>query len=218
MGVEWVAGILIVLALVFVAGAVVLFLGKDWLLQWLRGTAGVLLVLLAGQLTLVAASLFGYQQVPAGGGPLATLSFERSGPQDWMVTVSEANGDQRRFNLLGDLWELDVRLLRYAGPLSVLDVNPSFRLERLSGRYIALEDQEQKDNTTHGLLPEPFLGYDIWERAERHGSLFLDASRSSLVLVPVAEGAIFEVGFGERGLTLNPANSAAETALRGIGE
>lgn len=217
MGVEWVAGILIVLALLFVAGAVVLFLGKEWLMQWLRGTAGVVLVLLAGHMTLVSASLFGYQQVPAGA-PLATLSFERNGPQDWMVTISEANGDQRRFNVLGDLWQLDVRLLNYVGLLSLLEVNPSFRLERLSGRYLSLEDEQQKDHTNHNLMPEPFLGYDIWERTERHGSLMLNATRSSLVLVPIAEGAIFEVGFGDRGLILTPANSAAETALREIGD
>ena len=46
----------------------------------------------------------------------------------------------------------------------------------------------------------------------------IDASRSSLVLVPIADGAIYEVRLNERGLTLAAANSVAEEALRRLGD
>lgn len=217
MSVEWIAGMLIALAVACVVGAAVLFLGGSWLMQWLRGTAGVLLVVIAGYFVLFSASLFSYQQVGYEQ-PLATVSFERNDAQDWAVTVAEANGNRRQFNLLGDLWQMDVRLLRYAGLLSVLNANPLFQLERLSGRYITLEDQQEKDRSEFQLSAAPFLGYDLWTRVHEGSSLLVDASRSSVVLVPIAEGAIYEVRLEERGLTLAAGNSAAEDALRRLGD
>lgn len=217
MGVEWIAGTLIVLAVACVIGATVLFLGASWLVQWLRGTAGVLLVVIAGYFVLFSASLFSYQQV-SGVSPLATVSFERNDVQNWAVTVAEANGNRRQFNLLGDLWQLDVRLLRYAGPLSAFGANPLFQLEQLSGRYITMEDQQEKDRSEFRLSPGSFLGYDLWTRVHEGGSLMIDASRSSLVLVPIADGAIYEVRLDERGLALAAANSVAEDALRRLGD
>lgn len=217
MGVELIAGILIVLAIICLGGAAVLFFGDRWLMQWLRGTAGVLLAGIAIWLVLFAASLFAYQQVSAGDAPMATLSFENVAPQEWMVTVSEANGDRRQFRMQGDLWQLDIRLLHYTGLLSAFNVTPSFRLERLTGRYVSLEDQSSREHSDYSLLPDPVFGYDIWQRAHDNGSLLLEATRGSLVLLPMAEGAIFEVRMGDPGLTVTPANSVAEDALRRIG-
>lgn len=217
MGVELIAGILIVLAIICMCGAAILFFGDRWLIQWLRGTAGFLLAGSALWLVLFAASLFSYQQVSAGETPMATLSFENVGTQAWMVTVAESNGDRRQFRVQGDLWQLDVRMLRYAGLLSALQVTPSFRLERLTGRYLSLEDQADKEHSDHLLLPEPVLGYDLWQRAHDNGSLLLEATRSSIVLLPMAEGAIFEIRLGDPGLAVTPANSVAEDALRRIG-
>lgn len=217
MGVEWIAGTLIVLAIACVIGAAVLFLGASWLVQWLRGTAGVLLVVIAGYFVLFSASLFSYQQVSVDA-PLATVSFERNDAQNWAVTVAEANGNRRQFNLLGDLWQLDVRLLRYAGPLSVFGANPLFQLEQLSGRYLTMEDQQEKDRSEFRLAAGAFLGYDLWTRVHEGGSLMIDASRSSVVLVPIADGAIYEVRLDERGLALAAANSVAEDALRRLGD
>lgn len=210
MGVEWIAGILVALAIACAVGAVILFMGASWLLQWLRGTAGIVLAGIAAWCVLFAASLFGYQQFPPEA-PLATVSFEQESPQQWDVTVAEANGDVRRYTLLGDLWQLDVRLLRFAGPLGI---PPSFRLERLSGRYLTLEDQQEKDVSEHVLLPEPFLGFDIWQRAHDNGSLLLDATRAAVVLMPAADGAIYEVRMADTGLVVGAGNSVAESALR----
>lgn len=217
MGVEWVAGLLILLAVICLGGAAILFFRARWFLQWLRGTVGFLLAGTSLYLVFIAASLFGYQQARSDV-PLAIVSFEKAADQSWNVTLAEANGDRRVFGLQGDLWQLDVRLLRYRGIAGVFGTQPSFRLERLSGRYLSLEDAATKEHTEFDLLPKPFLGFDIWERADAHGSLIVAASRSNVALVPIAAGAIYEVGLDENGLVLRAANSAAEDALKSVGE
>ena len=213
MGVEVIAGILVVVAIACVGGAAFLFFGESWLLQWLRGTAGLLLAGIALYLVLFAAGLFGYQQVRSDA-PMATISLERTGNQVYMATVAEANGDRRQFELRGDLWQLDVRLLRYAGLLSMFGGEPSFRLEKLSSRYITVEDEETKDHSEYGLLPESFLGFDVWQRASDNGSWMVSASRSAVVLVPATDGAIYDLVLVDDKLTVSAANSAAEQALR----
>lgn len=213
MGVEWIAVILVLVAVACLGGAAFLFFGDSWLMQWLRGTAGLLLAGSALYLVLFSASLFGYQQVRSDV-PMATISFERKGNQLWMATVAESNGDRRQFELRGDLWQLDVRMLRYAGLLSVFGAQPSFRLERLASRYVTLEDEQDKDHNEHDLLPTSFFGFDVWQRAHQHGSLMINATRSALVLMPAADGAIFELRMVEDRLSAGAANSAAEQALR----
>lgn len=217
MGVEWVAGLLVVLAVICLGAAAILFFRARWFLQWLRGTAGFLLAGTSLYLVFIAASLFGYQQARSDA-PLVIVSFEKTAAQSWNVTLAEANGDRRVFKLQGDLWQLDVRLLRYKGPAGVFGTQPSFRLERLSGRYLSIEDAATKEHTEFDLMPKPFLGFDIWERAEAHGSLIVTASRSNVALVPIAVGAIYEVWLGEGGLALRAVNSAAEDALKSVGE
>lgn len=217
MGVEWVAGLLVALAVAGLGGAALLFFRGTWFMQWLRGTGGILLVLTAIYCSLIAGSLFAYQ-ASAGDAPIATLSFEKTGDQQWSATVSEPNGNRRVFELAGDLWELDVRILRYAGLGGLFGTAPSFQLERLATRYVSLEDQSSKDHSEHNLATGGFLGFDLWERADRHGNVFVEASRSNIALLPMADGAIFEVRLSDDGLSLGAANSAAEDALQSIVE
>lgn len=219
MSVEWVAGLLVVLAVVALGGAALLFFrGEAWLMQWLRGTAGVLLASLALYLVFIAASLFSYLPAPDTD-PLATLSFQKSGEQSWNVTVAEPDGSARVYDLKGELWQLDVRLLRHTGLGGIFSTGPSYQLERLTGRYLAEEDEASKDHSEHRLVSDPFLGYDIWQQASEHGSFLVTGVRSGVSLVPAADGAIFGVALDEEGLlALKAMNSVAEDALKSVSE
>lgn len=210
MGVEWVAGLMVLIAIVALAAAAVIFFrDRSWFLQWLRGTAGFVLLAVSVYMSLLAGSLFAYQKT-TDGLPLATVSMVANGPQAWDVTVTEANGTSRVFEVYGDLWEMDVRLLRYSGIGSIFGTSPSFQIERLAGRYLSLEDQQSKDLTEYNLLTEPVLGFDVWERAQASGSLFVTPASSGLRLLPAVDGAIVEVILDESGhLAIRQANASA---------
>ena len=76
--------ILIGVALV-VVGAVVL-IRQQWFLQWVKGTAGLLLVGVAVYMGMFAISLLGYNQLQEGK-PLATVSFREDGHQSFVASV-----------------------------------------------------------------------------------------------------------------------------------
>lgn len=212
MSVEWVAGLMIVIAIVALGGAALLFFRESWFMQWLRGTAGFLLVGMALYLVLMAASLFSYQQ-SSPEVPLASVSFVATGPQAWDVTVAEANGRNRVYELRGDIWQLDVRLLRYSGLGGIFGSQPSFQFERIGGRYITAEDEAAKEHTDYIMAADPPLGFDLWQRASRSGSIFVSAVRTGVALVPIVDGAIYEVVLDEDGLlTVRAGNSIAEDA------
>lgn len=217
MSVVWVAGLMVLLSIVFLGGAaLVFFKDRTWLLQWLRGTAGFLLLGISVYLSLLAGSLFAYQPASAGM-PLATVSLVANGPQAWDVTVTEANGTSRVYELNGDLWEMDVRLLRYSGLGGIFGTEPSFQFERLAGRFLTIEDQQNKELTEYNMLSEPALGFDVWERAQQHGSLFVTATRSGVTLLPAVDGAIVEIVLDNNG-TLGVRQGSSGGAASAAGE
>lgn len=215
MGIEVVAGIMVLVAVLALGGAAWLFFSSGWFLQWLRGTAGFLLVAFALYAAILSAALFAYQQVEEGK-VAATVSFERSGLQKYVATLVDSAGNRHQMEIQGDLWQLDLRVLYWRGLFGALGAAPLFVPEKLQGRYVLLEQQATADSSAFDLLDAPPLGYDLWKTVHEEGGISLRAERASVVLVPMADGAIYEVMFGERGLDVVATNSAAENALRGV--
>ena len=136
-GLAWFTGLLALLAL-FIA-ARILF-APNWFLAWLRGTAGLAFLALALLIGVIAYDLRSYDpQVQDK--PLVTLSFSADGPQRYRVNLLEG-GEEREVTLEGDLWQLDARLLGWKGLAALIGLQPGYRLEKLSGRFLAIEQQQ----------------------------------------------------------------------------
>ena len=59
----------------------------------------------------------------------------------WDVSVSTPGAGPRRFVLRGDQWQLDVRVVKWKPLVWLLGVDSVAELDRLSGRYMSVEDQ-----------------------------------------------------------------------------
>ncbi len=127
------------LALVTALVALRVLLGGNWLLGWLRGSFGLLLLLLGGVIGLVAWDVTRYRSLPQDE-PLARLVFQAEGQQRYQVRLEQA-GQARFVTLEGDLWQLDLRVLQWRGLASLIGLENGFRLQRLSGRYLAVEGE-----------------------------------------------------------------------------
>jgi len=68
------------LAVIVLLVALRLLLGGNWLMGWLRGTCGFLVLALAGLIAMVGYDVSTYAALP-NGEPLVTLSFQAQGPQ-----------------------------------------------------------------------------------------------------------------------------------------
>ena len=208
-GLAWVTAALALLAL-FIA-ARILF-DRRWFYGWLRGTCGLAFVVAAGLAGLVAYDLSRYTALPSDK-PLLTVSFQRTG-NVWQVDIQE-DGKQRSEMLEGDLWQLDVRLLRWKGLAELIGLQPGYRLERLSGRFLAIEQQNQARHTQVE-LERSLYDVDLWHwlRTTQRDLLLFDAQARRVTYLPLGDGALFSVSLTPTGLLAQPMNDAAHKALQ----
>jgi hypothetical protein len=190
-----------------------LLFGRHWLLGWLRGMFGLVLLALAVVVALAAWDLRGYHQVLAEQ-PLGTLAFSQQGEQHFAVTLVGPEGNEQHFELNGDMWQLDVRMLKWTDALARLGFKPGYRLDRLSGRYVTLEDEQQRPRSVLALRSDkPTLDVWYWLHRINHQFSLLDATYGSATYMPMVDGAMFSVSMGSSGLVARPLNERAKLAV-----
>ncbi|MBU3056129.1 hypothetical protein [Pseudomonas indica] len=209
-GLAWATALLALL--VTLVAARILF-NRHWFLGWLRGTCGLAFLGLAVLLGLVAKDLTAYSPLPDGK-PVVTISFKAESEQRYRVTLLES-GEERQVTLEGDLWQLDVRLLRWIGLADLIGLQPGYRLERLSGRFLAIEQQELAQHTQVELAQSPY-GVDLWRwlRLNQRDLFLFKPEAQRVTYLPVADGAAFTVSLSPTGLLAQPMNQAATQALK----
>ena len=114
--------ILFAFSLFFILAGAWILLRQKWLLQWLKGTGGLLLVGIAVYLSVFALNIYGYREY-AQEVPVATVSFRQSGEQSFIATVTRTDGVAEDFRLKGDQWQLDARILKWKVPFALLGLS-----------------------------------------------------------------------------------------------
>lgn len=209
-------GLAVAIALV---GLIVLWIalrmlfGGNWLLGWLRGTTGLLIFAGAALIGLIAWDVCSYRALPESA-PVATLSFAADGAQRYQVRIEQ--GQEVRFvTLEGDLWQLDARILRWKGVATLIGLEPGYRLHKLSGRYLAVEQQDQARYAQTVLAQSPFnADFWSWLRSCQCASFILEAQPQRVTFTPIADGATYRIEMTPTGLLASPVNAAAEQALK----
>lgn len=207
------AVVVALLALIVALMAVRMLASGHWLLGWLRGSFGMLIMTLAALTGLVAWDLASYQPLNTGAS-LVSLSFKADGQQRYQVRVEE--GQKVRFvTLEGDLWQLDMRVLNWKGIAALIGLEPGYRLERLSGRYLAVEQQEHLLHP-YVTLADSRAGVDFWRWLQhcQCAPLLIEAQHRRISFLPIADGAEYQVAMAPTGLLAKPANAAAEQAMK----
>lgn len=204
---------LIVTLLILVAfiGVIFMWARKGWFRQWLRGTTGFILLAASVWLALVGWDLMSYRSVMKER-PLATVSIYEIDNQEYDLTLVDSEGTEDRFIVRGDQWQLDVRMLVWKGPLRTLGAEPLYRFDRLSGRYLSLEQERNSERTVYGFSESG--GFDIWSFL-RDFDIWLDADFGSAVYMPMKNGAVYSVVTTNKGLVARPVNDVAEEAIAG---
>lgn len=182
-----------------------------------QGTVGVCLLLLALLFGGLAATIVHYQRL-TGEQSVATLSLRQLGPQRFAARLDRADGQHRSFELFGDQWQIDARVLRWRLPALLAGAPNLYRLERLSGRYQDIDDERQAPRSLHDLADD---GYpDLWALKRQFPQWlgFVDAEFGSATYLPMLDGAHYTVTLGPRGgLVARPADDQTERLLRAAG-
>jgi hypothetical protein len=173
---------------------------------------GVLVALFAALVGVIGLSFHAYQRLTAEQ-PVAKISFIKLGPQYYQAILRRADGQRQVFNLHGDAWQLDARVIKWQGFATVLGFDTLYRLERISGRYDSMEQARTAPRSVASLSPHP--GLDLWRFIRRHADWlpWIDASYGSATYLPMGNGAAYRVTISTTGLLARPANPAARRAV-----
>lgn len=184
---------------------------RGWLLGWLRGMTGFAFIAASGVFALATVDIFSYRQLEQGA--VATLNFDALGAQHFRVLLVDAEGNESRYELRGDQWQLDARVINGGDTLAWLGATSAYRLDRLGGRYYALEKESQTEPAAHALATSVSI-VDVWQWLQQwHGSEWIDTRYASVNFMPMADGALYEVSLSHAGLSARPLNDRAQEAV-----
>jgi len=145
----------------------------------------------------------------------ARVTLRQLGERRFVATLQAPKQPARHYELAGDEWQIDARVLKWRGIATLIGFNTAYRLERLSGRYSDTFSERTLPRTVYSLAPE--TGLDLWTLVRRHHRYvpLADALYGSAAYVPMAESAEYDVSVSASGLVVRPANDAARKAVGG---
>ncbi len=205
--------LLIAIGIVIAAFTVRYLIRTTWFKGWLKGMLGFSLLFCSAVLALVGVDFYSYQQLVSEKS-VATLEFSQLDEQKFSAKILTSEGKQYNFDINGDQWQLDARIIKWPSAFGAVGVRPAFRLERISGRYYSWE-KEQTEPRSVFPLDEHNYSVDIWEWSKRLNlkDVGIDATYGSATYLPMADGALYEVSLSNTGLVARPFNKAAESAI-----
>jgi hypothetical protein len=208
------AAVIVIIALFVIYFAARILCKKGWLLGWFRGMMGLILLFSSTVLALAAIDFYSYKQFNKEN-VVASLSFRQVLPQLYRVSLVDNDGAKHSFQLAGDLWQLDARILKWKPSLTKVGLAAGFRLDRLSGRYYSLEEERGAQRTVYELSNSK-SSLDLWQWLKDHGSSIsiIDASYGSATYLPMEDGALFSVSLSNTGLLARPLNERAIQAVK----
>ena len=203
---EILASPLLVAALLFSALGLLLLFGAVAALLTIRPfkflgrtVAGLLFLAIGAGAGLVALGTKGYrpflQEEVA-----ARVSVRPIGPQRFNATVQFPDGRSKTFEMAGDEFYIDAHILKWRPLLNLLGLHTGYQLDRIAGRYQAIEKERTAPRTIHPLADESWVSlFRLRQRFEWLDPL-LDAQYGSATFTPVNRPADLEVRVSTTGL------------------
>jgi hypothetical protein len=212
--------ILTITALIFaLLGAILLLRGIFQLLQHplkasFMSSLGGCLSASGVALLAVSINIASYQRL-TNEHHIATVSFYQLSPQLFTATLHLPDENiTQQLDLKGDDWQLDAKILKWHGYANIIGLDALYKLDRLSGRYQDINQQETEPLTVYPLNQEP--GLNIWHVIEQYPLLlpFVDAFYGNAVFLPMYNQAEYQVFITQSGLIARPANPAAKQTVK----
>jgi hypothetical protein len=175
---------------------------------------GGFVIAIAAVAALLAMNLYTYARLTHEQ-QAARVSIRQLGERQYVLTVETRRAPPRHFQVNGDEWQIDARVLKWRALGNMLGFDTVYRFERLSGRYADVTQERGAKRTVHPLAEDP--GLDLWSLIRKHHDYvpLADALYGSAVYVPMAEGAEYMVTVSTSGLVVRPGNDAARKAVGG---
>jgi len=146
---------------------------------------------------------------------LATIEFEEIQPSHYRALFKVSHQQPAAFDLYGDQWQVDARILSWKGAALKLGLQPIYQFERLSGRYDSVDRELDSRRSVYSLQPNK-RSDSIWDYLIAYEEYipYLDSQFGSGTYMPMAHGAKFTIKLTSKGLLAKPRNLIATKSVR----
>lgn len=212
-GLTFVLVCLVVIVVAFVAMTARLFLKRKFLTAAGSATLTLVGVLVTLFILSVSMNLYTYKRLTSEQ-PVAQAGIQQTGIRQFKVTISDVGGSQEIYEINGDEWQLDVRIIKWTGIANLAGLDTVYRMERLSGRFADIHQEKQAPKSVYSLSDSG--GIDIWSltKGKEDWMPWIDTVYGSAVYLPLADGASFEISLAQSGLLARAVNNSAKKALK----
>lgn len=195
--------------LVLLLAALLFFRHPTWIRDWLKGSLGLGLIALALLVLALGWNLRSWEAVAADD-PIETVSVSRVGEQQWQITLESGNAGPLSHQIMGELLEIDGRILALEAPLEWLGVPLLFQRNDPAGRYLDRGDAALDPGNGQS---RPGVGIDPWQWSRWVPIPGLRAERAVPVYLPLGDEAVFDIHLRGHQLEAAPRNEVAEELL-----
>ena len=151
-------------------------------------------------LLLVGSNLYTFHRL-TDESPIAELRFRKAGLQEYEATISSGDFCHPEKHLIyGDQWRMDAQFLKWRSWANLFGFDSMYRIDRLGGRYLDVQDENSRGHLVHELHPEeqPEL---LSILGSYNGSFSpVDTLYGSSVYDAMQEGILYRVYRGQSGL------------------
>jgi hypothetical protein len=140
----------VVLAVAFLAAAVLAARRKRLLGTATGASASLLLFALAALLATISVATQGYRALTRED-LAATVVVRPTGPHQFTARVTFPDGRDTTFVLRGEQVYLDAHILKWKPIANILGLHTAYELDRIGGRYLDLEDERHSARTIFSL-------------------------------------------------------------------
>jgi hypothetical protein len=134
----------------------------------------------------------------------ARVLVQPTAPQEFAARFRFPDGREVSYALKGDQIYVDARILKWKPIANIVGLHTAYDLDRVAGRYSALEKERSAPRTVHSLSADKPL--DIFDLRTRYAALapLLDVEYGSATFAPADQPAEYEVRVSSTGLLIRP--------------
>lgn len=201
---EAVAGITAVIAIIIFYIAYRMLASSGWVMGWIQGNLGLVLLLLAGLLALAVMDIRTYRPM-FNDVPIGTFSLHTLSPGSYKFRLVDSKGVERSYNFSGDQYYLLANQLRWSTRFAGMGMGHGYRIQNLA---IDLPAEDVK-------IPLLGSGYvDVWSLFRRYvpGGFVVSAEAVHTLPRRVVDGAMYELVPDGSEILIVPVNQVAKQA------
>src|SRR5207302_2083800 len=196
------------LSVVLLVSALVAVRKRRWMGMGMALVLALLSLALAALAATISLATRGYQALTRET-VAATVTTRPSGAERFVATFTFPDGRREDYELAGNALYVDAHIVKWHPLANILGLHTAYQLDRVSGRYDRLEDEQTKPRRMFALSrPAPVDMFQLARSLAFLGRVVVDTEYGSATFVSAREPTELELRVSTSGLLFRPVDQA----------